>query len=145
MYKRILIPVDGSLHGEHAVRLGVNLARKIGAHPILLHVAREPVVNLRQDFPERAREHGLDLLKREREHARHEGAPPDTRFELSRNVPETIVRVAEEEQCDLIVMGSHQHSELEEAILGSVTERVVRLAKMPVLIEREWRAGGSGV
>jgi nucleotide-binding universal stress UspA family protein len=61
MYKRILIHVDGSLQGGHSVRLGVNLARTIGAHPILLYVGREGTATQVLDTPQSG-EHGLELL-----------------------------------------------------------------------------------
>jgi nucleotide-binding universal stress UspA family protein len=47
-----------------------------------------------------------------------------------------ILRVADEEQADVIVMGSRGHSELEHILVGSVTEKVCRFAKQPVLVVR---------
>jgi len=50
---------------------------------------------------------------------------------------EEIVRVAQEEHVDMIVMGTHGRSGLNRVLLGSVAERVVRLAPCPVLTVRQ--------
>ena len=52
---------------------------------------------------------------------------------------ETIVRVAEERKADLIVMGTHGRTGLQHVLLGSVAEKVVRLAPCPVLTVRHGR------
>jgi nucleotide-binding universal stress UspA family protein len=57
--------------------------------------------------------------------------------ELAAGYPaETIVRVAEERKADLIVMGTHGRTGLQHVLLGSVAEKVVRLAPCPVLTVR---------
>lgn len=50
---------------------------------------------------------------------------------------ETIVRIAQEQAADLIVMGTHGRTGLKHALLGSVAEKVVRLAPCPVLTVRQ--------
>ncbi len=135
MYKRILIHVDGSLQAGHSVRLGINLVRNIGAHPILLHVSREGTATQVMDTPQSS-EHGLELLRRERNHARRDGRPPDARFERSRDVAETIIRVAQDENCDLIILASHQRDDLERLVGTGLAERVMRATAIPVLIEQ---------
>ena len=52
------------------------------------------------------------------------------------NPVEQIVKVAEDRNCDIIVMGSHGHGVLEEALLGSTTRRVLRQVTKPVLVVR---------
>jgi nucleotide-binding universal stress UspA family protein len=139
VYKRILIHVDGSLQAGHSVRLGINLARTIGAHPILLHVSREGTASQALDLQQRS-EHGLELLRRERNIASRDGRAPDARFERSRDVAETIVRVAQDENCDLIILASHRSDDLERLIGTSLAEQVMRATTIPVLIEqgRPW-------
>ena len=56
---------------------------------------------------------------------------------------EEIVRTAAEEGAGMIVMGTHGRSGLNRALLGSVTERVVRLARCPVLTVRQAKAEGG--
>jgi len=55
------------------------------------------------------------------------------------NAAETIVRIAGERNVDLVVMGTHGRTGLQHALLGSVAERVVRLAPCPVLTIRHGR------
>ena len=60
-----------------------------------------------------------------------------TSWRVQMGVPhEEIVRTAEEEDAGMIVMGTHGRSGLNRALLGSVTERVIRLARCPVLTVR---------
>ena len=60
---------------------------------------------------------------------------------LERGDPaETILRLAQEGRHDLVVMGSHGHSRVHRALIGSVSERVLRSSRVPVLLMR----GGSG-
>jgi len=47
-----------------------------------------------------------------------------------------ILKVADERNCDLIVMGSHGHGALEEALIGSTAKKVIRRSKKPVLVVR---------
>jgi nucleotide-binding universal stress UspA family protein len=56
---------------------------------------------------------------------------------------EEIVKVAQEERADMIVMGTHGRSGLNRALLGSVAERVIRLAPCPVLTVRQTSPAGS--
>lgn len=135
MYKRILIHVDASVQGGHHVRHGLNLARSIGAHPILLHVTHELDSAANQDaLPPSA--HGLEVLRRERNQARSRGRPPDTRFERSCDVARTILRVADDEECDLIILGSTVQHDANRSCSDSIAEQVFRSAEIPVLIER---------
>ena len=63
-------------------------------------------------------------------------------WRLQAGVPfEEIVKVAEEERVDMIVMGTHGRSGLNRVLLGSVAERVIRLAPCPVLTMRQAMPG----
>ncbi|NIW10608.1 MAG: universal stress protein, partial [Gammaproteobacteria bacterium] len=52
------------------------------------------------------------------------------------NPVEEIIKNAEERNCDLIVMGTHGQGTLADVMLGSTARRVIRRAKMPVLVVR---------
>jgi nucleotide-binding universal stress UspA family protein len=56
---------------------------------------------------------------------------------------EEIVKIAGEERVDMIVMGTHGRSGLDRLLLGSVAERVIRLALCPVLTVRQAKSGAS--
>ena len=65
-------------------------------------------------------------------------------WRLQTGVPfEEIVKVADDERADMIVMGTHGRSRLNRVLLGSVAERVIRLAPCPVLTVRQAKPGGS--
>jgi nucleotide-binding universal stress UspA family protein len=141
MYERILVPTDGSESAAAAVEHGLDLAKQYDAELHVLFVADTrrvstgaPAVSpsevktamenrgaeLTKRVAERAQEAGIDVVT-----AVREGAPD-----------ETIRTYAEEESCDLIVMGTHGRTGLERYLLGSVTERTLRRARVPVLTVR---------
>jgi nucleotide-binding universal stress UspA family protein len=124
----ILIPVDGSPVSEQAARVGFNLARGLGARVVLIHALKG---RARTDADQQV---GQALLERLADLARHERLAVTTRLELGLNAGEAIVRVAEAEGIDLIVMGTHGRGGLEKMLLGSVAEHVVRHAVMPVAL-----------
>jgi len=54
----------------------------------------------------------------------------------AQGIPGQILKVSEDRQCDLIVMGSHGHGALEDALIGSTASKVLRRSKKPVLVVR---------
>ncbi|MDR2075652.1 MAG: universal stress protein [Desulfovibrio sp.] len=136
-YKKILVPVDGSPHAEMACHHAVGLARDGGTEIILLHCYGELPMTLGGDSREAViaaseKEAGRFLAPClrycEENQARcrsivHNGSPS-----------RTIVRVAKEERCDLIVMGSRGLSEFSGLVMGSVSHRVLEYADIPVLL-----------
>jgi nucleotide-binding universal stress UspA family protein len=145
MFKKILVPIDFSDTSLAALRLAIQVARGNGAHLTLLHVGVVPhfyATELGMAGPAgplftemsaeitREQRHRLDQVCREEvppglSHATliREGFPPE----------EVLAQVAEGEH-DLVVMGTHGRTGIRRALLGSVTERVVRECKAPVLV-----------
>jgi len=143
---RILVPVDFSPHSEKAIRYATTLANKFGARISLLHVVEDPFVTgawqaevFVANIPEL-----LDDLKRaaqtqmaeHRKHLAAHGFPVETLVVTGRPSA-SIVEQASAGRFDLIVMGTHGHTGLTHALLGSVAERVVQKAPCPVLTVRE--------
>jgi nucleotide-binding universal stress UspA family protein len=121
----ILCPTDFSEYSNYAVPYAVSIARHHRAKIILLHVADLTVQNpemLTLKFPD---------LRHYHEHA------DEIEFEklVGRDVdPEnTIIRLAEELQVDLIVMGTHGARGMRRVQIGNVVEEVVRRSTAPVL------------
>lgn len=139
MYKKILIPVDGSACSEKAARLGLALAGKLAAQVILAHVVA-PYTPEAKAQEERYRAEGRALLGRWEQTAKAAKIGVRVRLEESPSIPETLTRLCQEEGCDLIVMGTHSREGLAHLFLGSVAERVSRLASVPVMLVRG-RAG----
>ena len=126
MYKRIMVPLDGSDLAQTALPHALDLCRALSATLVLLHVR-----DTRQGSPEAARRF-LDFTRRQ--HA-NEGVTIET---LVREGPvaDAIVRAAEQEQIDVIAMATHGRSGLQRAVYGSVAEQVLRSSTRPVLLVR---------
>jgi len=130
---RILHPTDFSPLSENAFHLAYSLARDHGGRVIVLHVAELPVIasGVAITSPGGDRE---ALAKRLCQfQAPDAKVPIEHRLEKGNPVAE-ILRVAQESQCDLIVMGTHGRTGLAHLLMGSVAEPVVRKATCPVLV-----------
>lgn len=141
MFKRIVAATDFSEPAERAVHVAAELARAHGADLVLLHVfvelplyAEMPATAVLQVYEEQRRwvQDELD--------ARSKNAPAGnirvrTRLETG-SAPEMIARVARDEGADLVVVGTHGRTGLDRVMLGSVAERVMRIAPCPVLVAR---------
>ncbi len=133
--KRILFPTDFSEHAKYAFRYALDIARRFGADVYLVHVVHSfPEMrpyNVRQliDLMVKNAETSLrELLKTRKDH--EVILRPVVRVGVE---DMEITGLAQEEQIDLIVMGTHGRTGLGHALLGSVAERVVRRAPCPVL------------
>lgn len=139
---QILVPTDFSEHSSRALGYAAALARRLGAKLVLLHVvASEALENLAKAH---APPHPVDLVYEDlglkvREQFVKDVAPGvrktlETETLVLPGVPFLeILRVAGVRRVDLIVMATHGRSGLSHALMGSVTEKVIRRAPCPVL------------
>jgi nucleotide-binding universal stress UspA family protein len=135
-YHQILVALDGSPDAEAALRHAVTLARDQNARLTLLTVA--PPVATPVGAAASAPPDLLDIhskILREATESLPEDIGVTTRLERG-DAAETILRVVREDGQNLIVMGSHGHSRFHRALLGSVSERVLRASAVPVLLMR---------
>ena len=139
MYKRILVPLDGSKLAEQALRHAAIQAGQFGAEIILLMVlgplpdqtmAGRRAVRHAEEASARL---ALDYLEVAAAGPREQGLPVQTETVEGKPYLE-IIRFAEEKGIDLIVMSTRGHSGLSRWLLGSVTDRVVRGATVPLLL-----------
>ncbi|WP_435332789.1 universal stress protein [Haloarchaeobius sp. TZWWS8] len=138
MYDRILVPTDGSDGVERAIQHAVDLAAENGATLHAVYVLNSASYG---GVPMETSWEGLhDMLSREGEHAidrvRTLAEPRDVPVVatiLEGSPSKEVVRYAEENDCDLIVMGTHGRGGIDRLLLGSVAERVVRSSSVPVL------------
>lgn len=138
MYDRILVPTDGSVDTERAVEHAAKLAV---AHDADLHAVY--VVNSASfaGLPMETSWEGVgDVLREEGEAAlsRVEDIVAEYDLEFSSHLLQgspsrRIVEFAEDEDCDLVVMGTHGRGGIDRLLLGSVAEGVVRACSVPVL------------
>jgi nucleotide-binding universal stress UspA family protein len=133
LVKIILQPTDFSESSENAFHLACSLARDYEARLILLHVVPPPLSH--GEVIARQQPDGY-YEQLEKELNRLQQLHPRVCIErrLEDGDPEaTILRVAQEISCDLIVMGTHGRSGLGRLLVGSVAESVLRQAPCPVL------------
>jgi len=141
MYKRILIPVDGSPTGQKALEHGLALGKEQGAKVILTYVVEQLQVWATEgqiDLGEVMREGGGAILADAEAKARQAGVDAE-KLLVEAGVQRTaraIVEQAGKLNADLIVMGTHGRRGIDHLIMGSVAEGVVRTAPVPVLLIR---------
>ena len=140
MYKKILVPLDGSPLAEAVLPHAEALAKLEGAEIVILRVpatptaeyfARDPVIgeSIRQDIEIEAKDYvnkAVDALKKDQIRVTgivQEGA-----------VPETILAVADETHADMIAMSTHGRTGVSRWLMGSVADRVVHYAHIPVML-----------
>ena len=140
---KILHPTDFSECAAQAEAVAIDLARKLDGDLVLVQVLVEAPLYSEgfisrgqvQSVYEAQRKWSEDALEVRAAKLRQSGIKTSWRVQMG--VPhEEIVRTAEEEGAGMIVMGTHGRSGLNRALLGSVTERVIRLAQCPVLTVR---------
>ncbi|MWV66088.1 universal stress protein [Halorubrum sp. JWXQ-INN 858] len=139
MYDRILCPTDGSDGAAAALDHAIELASRYDASLHLLYVVDEYLPALDAGDPELAgqlRAAGERIVTAARERAIDAGVR-EVRGEVVGGTPHRrILSAADAEDVDLVVMGTHGRTGLDRYLLGSVAERVVRLADVPVLTVR---------
>ena len=140
MYRHILIPTDGSELAERGVKHGLALAKSLGAKVSVIFVV-EPVSetgaryrDVLARYAEIRKEEATSALDRAAGAAREAGVSCEISRVESGPPHQAIIEVAEERGCDLIVMSSHGRSGLSVLLIGSVTNKVLTQAKIPVLV-----------
>ena len=145
MFKHILFATDGSPASENAAKVAVDLARVHGARLTALYVV-DPYPYLGvgeanpfgfQAYMSAAQQHAAEA------HAKvlalcQAGKPVDCQPLLVEDVAAAtgIVRMAKEQDADLVVVGSHGRTGVARLMLGSVATKVVAEAPVPVLVAR---------
>ena len=148
MFKKILIPTDGSPLSAQAANAGITFARSIGASIVALNVTQPFAATIGfdgmaaayaitdEDYEKAANEQADKYLANIVDRAQTAGVPAELRAVSNFNVADGIVQAAEENGCDLIFIGSHGRSGLSRLLLGSVTAKVLSLATVGVLVYR---------
>lgn len=138
MYDNILVPTDGSEEVVAALDQASELASTYDATIHALYVVDDSrgssgLMGLSDRDPlEPLREEGESAVE---EIARKANDAVTVRTAVRQNIPHEGIRAyADEQDIDLIIMSSRGHSGISRALFGSVTERVLRLTKRPVLV-----------
>ena len=147
MYKRILVPTDGSTLSKKAVKSAIELAASIGAEVVAVNVVpRYPmsyfegganvsgaeVARVEKLWAEQGQSFADDVGKA----AGKAGVKSKATTVRSDLVAEAILAAAKKNRCDLIVMASHGRKGLRRLLLGSETQHVLTHGNIPVLVLR---------
>jgi nucleotide-binding universal stress UspA family protein len=147
MFKRILVPTDGSDLAGRAVTGAIELARTHGASLVALHVfeplpgahhgAGAPFLQrLEPDYEKGQREESEAILGKVAKAATTAGVAVSTVIVESDDISGQIIAVAKQERCDLICMASHGRRGMVALVLGSETHKVLIHTELPVLVLR---------
>ncbi|HEY0822789.1 MAG TPA: universal stress protein [Ramlibacter sp.] len=142
MYKRILVPVDGSDTSNKALVAALQMARENGGRVRLVHVLDELAFlsgyEVGADLLQVARDYALKVLDDALAMAKSAGVPADTKLVEAPGVRvgEAVADEARSWEADLVVTGTHGRRGVSRVLLGSGAEQVLRLAPVPVLAVR---------
>ena len=137
---KILLAVDGSPTSDNAARYLIGMIEQRG--PMEVHVVNVPPPVTYLELLTSTKQELIDLWSQRAGREASESARslldkagiPYTLHIVAGYPGETIVRVAKEEACDLIVMGTRGMSAIPNLVLGSVSTRVIHLADVPVTL-----------
>lgn len=147
MFKHLLVPTDGSDFSLAAVRRAVSFAGDAGARITFLHVEHAfPAMYCGEGaimdagapalFHAQTDRRARQILAVAEEVAHGGGVECEALALISESPSEAIVEAAEQHACDLIFMASHGRSGIGHLLMSSVTEKVLRHTRIPVLVHR---------
>jgi nucleotide-binding universal stress UspA family protein len=152
---KILLATDGSSEAEFATRTAVDLSQRTDSELHVVNVADDSSIGLlypestalegveipdpilEEDFERRSEQRGRELLDAEVERVRSAGGTIVQAHLVMGEAAREIVHLAEDLGAGLIVMGSRGQGGIRRALMGSVSDSVVRHAHCPVLVVRE--------
>jgi len=154
MYRKILITTDGSAVSQHTACAGVQFAQQMGADVLALFVAPDyqypvyveivpPAYPSEEEYAQQMQRLGEQYMGSIMRSAATCGLKHACMTAFSDAAALKIVDVAEQQQCDLIFMGSHGRSGWGQLLLGSVTNKVLSHTSKPVLVHRLIREPGT--
>ncbi len=139
MWKKILVPIDGSKYGEKAIELAADFGKQFKSKITLLFV-NVPISHIYADegfmvpdYTDELEKQGDKLLARSLKIAESHGLKVETKKVIG-NAAEQIANIANNENYDLVVIGSRGLSRAKAFLLGSVSDKVIRYAHCPVLV-----------
>lgn len=149
MYKKILVPIDGTDFSAIAVEHATNLAKRLQSSLVFLIVS-EPfslaldtvgyAEDARRDWEQVNVNLAERILQEAADRAHAVGVVAETCHFIGGKPYGAIIKAAEAQKCDLIVMASHGRRGLAAILLGSETIRVLTHSAIPVLVIRPTQA-----
>jgi nucleotide-binding universal stress UspA family protein len=141
-FEHFLVPLDGSKAGEKILEPTVALGKATGARFTLLHVV-SPYVTVGARVSPLPAGHLKEKMAKAEEYLAavagrltDEGIDATPKLESHFAPARAILKTAEEDDVDLIALATHGYTGVKRALLGSVTDKVLRAARWPLLLER---------
>jgi len=144
MFKKILLPTDGSELSFKAIQGGIEFAKSLKAGVVGMTVV-EPYSysNLSEyrpesldDYEQRMMKMAADRLGKVADAAKRASVPIETVTTQSFSPYEAIIETAKDKGCDVIFMASHGRRGLSAVLLGSETQKVLTHSTIPVMVYR---------
>ncbi len=138
-FTHILLPVDGSSYSDHATEYALYLAKQSGAKITAVScyewLGNMPEIDgkLVEELKNRVARQAAEVLNKTSHILTKSGVEHDTEI-LSGEPGKLLTNLAKSKKFDLIVMGSHGHSDIAGLFLGSVTHKVLNKIYCPVLV-----------
>jgi nucleotide-binding universal stress UspA family protein len=150
MFRRILVPIDGSPTSNRGLDEAIGLARDQKARIRLVHVVDEMAIvtgtdgmmtmppSYVEDFTRALRATGKRVLARAEARVRKKSVPVDSVLleTVGARAADVIVRQARKWRADVIVLGTHGRRGLSRVVMGSDAEMILRETPVPVLLVR---------
>ncbi len=148
MFKKILIPVDGSDLALKAAATGVKLAKEVGAGVVFLHAMAPYIapyaaeISMVDDKTQKMFEKSIAdgstvILDNARKIADAAGVVSESVSAVSSRAEVLIERTIHEKGCDLVVIATHGRGAVGRFVMGSVTTRLLPISSVPVLVYRD--------
>ena len=143
MFESILVPLDGSSFGEQALPMALKVAGRSNAKLEVVHVHEtlsplysQPLAGIEGGFEKEIRSHRAAYLDGVVKRLKAQSKVPVTPVFLEGSVIQAILDHVSTKKSTLIVMTTHGHGPLARFWLGSVADKVIRGANIPVLVHR---------
>jgi nucleotide-binding universal stress UspA family protein len=148
MFKKILIPVDGSDLALKAAATGVKLAKDVGAKVVFLHAMAPYIapyaaeISMVDDktqamFEKSIKDASAEILANAKKLADAAGVSSHAINAVSSRAETFIEKTVRDENCDLIVIATHGRGAVGRFVMGSVTTRLLPVSPVPVLVYRD--------
>lgn len=131
MFKRIMIPTDGSKYSYKAEDVAISVAQKFDAKLMVVHIIDEHLIYPFEDLEAE----GNKILEEAAEKAQAEGVEVEQVLIVGTPTHD-MAKIVEKTRADLLVIGTHGKTGLTKILMGSVAESALKSVKIPVLLVR---------
>ncbi|MGY5143923.1 MAG: universal stress protein [Candidatus Nitrosopumilus sp. bin_32a] len=135
-FKKILVPIDGSVYSEKCLERACELADAFNSNLILIYVVEKSLpINLldRKEYLNILRKFGTNILEKANKKLLKKGITPKI-FLKEGNIVNEIEKIAKKEKCDIIVVGNKGLGSVSRLLLGSVSNKISQSSSCSVLI-----------